>query len=101
MVANRGARNMDVEIRHEPERGRFIAEAQGTKSYVRYVLDGDVLDLTSTFVDPAVRGRHVGEALVKTALEYARENGYRVIPTCWFVETVVRRHKQYQPLLTG
>jgi predicted GNAT family acetyltransferase len=94
-------RTMDVQIRHEPERSRFIAEAEGTKSYVRYVLDGDELDLTSTFVDPTVRGRHVGEKLVKAALEYAQGNGYRVIPTCWFVETVVRRHKQFQPLLTG
>ena len=92
---------MDVEIRHEPERARFIAEAEGTRSYVRYVLDRDVLDLTSTFVDPAVRGRYVGEKLVKAALDYARENGFRVIPTCWFVETVVKRHKQYQPLLVG
>jgi predicted GNAT family acetyltransferase len=92
---------MEVAIRHEAERGLFVAEAQGTRSYLRYVLDGAELNLTSTFVDPAVRGRHVGETLVKAALEYARENGYRVIPTCWFVETVVRRHKQYQPLLIG
>jgi predicted GNAT family acetyltransferase len=92
---------MDVQIRHEPERGHFVAEAEGTTSYVRYVLDGDALNLISTFVDPAVRGRYVGEKLVKAALEYARESGYRVIPTCWFVEAVVRRHKQYQPLLTG
>jgi predicted GNAT family acetyltransferase len=90
---------MEIEIRHEPERGRFVADAEGTSSYIRYVLDDDVLDLVSTFVDPAVRGRTVGEKLVRTALDFAQERGYRVVPTCWFVETVVRRHRQYQPLL--
>jgi predicted GNAT family acetyltransferase len=90
---------VDVAIRHEPERGLFIAEAAGTRSYLRYVLDEDVMDLTSTFVDPSVRGRTVGEKLVRAALDYAQQNGFRVIPSCWFVETVVRRHQQYQPLL--
>ena len=91
---------MDVEIRHEAQRGQFIAEAEGTTSYLRYVLEDGVLDLVSTYVAPPVRGRYVGEKLVKAALEHAQQNGYRVIPTCWFVETVVRRNKQYQPLLT-
>jgi hypothetical protein len=92
---------MHVEVRHEPERSQFVAEANGTRSYLRYVLAHETLDLVSTYVDPSVRGRHVGESLVKRALEYARENDYDVIPTCWFVDTVVRRNPQYRELLVA
>jgi CheY-like chemotaxis protein/predicted GNAT family acetyltransferase len=87
---------MQVDVRHDPERSQFVAEANGTMSYLRYVLARETLDLVSTYVDPRVRGHHVGESLVKSALEYARENGYDVIPTCWFVDTVVRRNPQYR-----
>jgi predicted GNAT family acetyltransferase len=92
---------MHVEVRHEPERSQFVAEANGTLSYVRYMLDGDTLDLMSTYVHPNVRGRRVGEILVMRALDFARENDYEVIPTCWFVDTVVRRHPEYGELLVG
>ena len=92
---------MDVHISHEPERSRFVAEANGTRSYIRYVLLGDTLDLVSTYVHPDVRGRYVGEKLVKRALDHARENRWSVIPTCWFVETVVMRNPKYADLLTS
>jgi predicted GNAT family acetyltransferase len=90
---------MYVEVRHEPERNQFVADAGGTRSYLRYVLARDTLDLMSTYVHPDVRGRRVGESLVLRALEFARQNGYEVIPTCWFVDTVVRRHPGYRELL--
>ena len=92
---------MQLDIRHEPERYRFVVEVEGTTSYVRYAIGPGTLDLLSTYVHPDVRGRFVGEKLVKRALEYARENGYEVIPTCWFVDTVVRRNPQYKELLVG
>jgi hypothetical protein len=92
---------MDVQISHEPDHNRFVAEANGTRSYIRYVLLGDTLDLVSTYVHPDVRGRFVGEKLVKRALDYARENGWSVIPTCWFVETVVTRNPRYADLLVS
>jgi predicted GNAT family acetyltransferase len=92
---------MHVEVRHEPERAQFVAEADGTRSYLRYVLARATLDLVSTYVHPDVRGRRVGESLVIRALDFARENGYEVIPTCWFVDTVVRRHPGYRDLLVA
>lgn len=45
------------------------------------------------------RNKGVGERLVLDALAYAREHGYSVIPTCWFVRGLLKRHKQYQDLI--
>lgn len=91
---------MQVDVVHEPERGRFIARAGERESQLVYRrLGAEVVDFRSTFVHPSVRGQGVGEALVRQALEWARAEGLRVIPSCWFVDTVVRRHPEFEPLL--
>jgi predicted GNAT family acetyltransferase len=92
---------VQLDIRHEPERSRFVVEVEGTTSWVRYAVAPGTLDLLSTFVHPTGRGRFIGERLVKRALDWAQGNGWQVIPTCWFVDTVVRRNPQYRELLVG
>lgn len=93
---------METDVTHEPARGRFVARLGESESHLVYRSAGDgSVDFRSTWVDPAVRGRGVGEALVKRALEWARGEGLRVIPSCWFVGTVVRRHPEYRDLLDG
>jgi hypothetical protein len=91
---------MHIEVEHDERQQRFIARLDGLESYLRYARAAeDALDLRSTFVHPDVRGRGVGMALVRRALDHARQNGLGVIPTCWFVETVVDRHPAYRDLL--
>jgi predicted GNAT family acetyltransferase len=92
--------NVDVDVRHDAARRRFIARAGEVESHLVYSPRGEgVVDFLSTYVAPAVRGRGVGEKLVREALEWAKLEGLTVIPTCWFVDTVVRRHPEYAPLL--
>lgn len=91
---------MDVEVVHEPARKRFVVRSGEKESHLFYIrLNDDVVDFRSTFVHPTLRGQGVGEELVRTGLEWARAHRLRVIPTCWFVETIVRRHPEYRPLL--
>src|SRR4051812_9009324 len=91
---------MDVEVVHEPTRGRFVARADDKESQLIYRrLDDSVVDFRSTFVDPALRGKGVGDKLVCHALDWARDEGLKVVPSCWFVDTVVRRHPEYEPIL--
>lgn len=51
------------------------------------------------YVLPAARGRGIGGALVQAALTYARAEGRRVIPTCWYVGTWVAEHPEFRDLL--
>ena len=91
---------MTFDIVHEREQLRFVTVAGGRTGLLRYrPVDDETLDLTSTWVHPSLRGRGVGEALVRAALDHARAEGYSVIPTCWFVRTVVERHPGYEDLL--
>jgi predicted GNAT family acetyltransferase len=74
-------------IRHDPSKGRFWTVVEDRESYLVYEHAGEhALDMRSTFVDPAVRGRGVGQALVKEAVTFARSNGFEIIPSCWFVK---------------
>lgn len=93
---------MEPEIIHEAEAGRFVAhldEGDGVLSY-REAGD-DRLDFLRTWVPPAARNRGVGEALVRTGLDHARDRGMRVIPSCPFVRTVVKRHPEYESILVN
>lgn len=91
-----------MEIRHDPERGRFTALVDGHEARLSYrVVDDRTFDFTSTFVAPELRGRGVGEQLVMHALDYAREQGRRVVPSCWFVGRVLDQHPEYQDLAAG
>ena len=37
--------------------------------------------------------------MVKAALEYAKEEGLKVVPQCPFVRSYIERHKEYESLL--
>jgi predicted GNAT family acetyltransferase len=44
------------------------------------------------------RGAGLASQLTVRALEYAREHGYRVRPTCPFVAAYLERHPEYRDL---
>ncbi|HEX9729625.1 MAG TPA: GNAT family N-acetyltransferase [Gemmatimonadales bacterium] len=81
---------MNLVITHDPSRHRFEAVVDGLAAFLEYRPVGpDELDFVSTWVAPPLRKRGVGLLLVEHALGYARERGYRVIPSCWFVRDVL------------
>lgn len=90
-----------MDVRHDPDRKRFVVGLDGGDAYLSYREAGDdSLDFTSTFVPPDHREQGIGEALVIEGLEYAREEGKRVIPSCPFVRSVVDdRRPEYRDVL--
>jgi predicted GNAT family acetyltransferase len=86
-------------IRHEPQARRFAAEVGGKTAYLSYrELDGRILDLDHTFVPSEHRGGGLASQLTVHALHYARERGYRVVPSCPFVAAYIERHPEYRDL---
>jgi predicted GNAT family acetyltransferase len=89
-----------MHIEHDLRSHRFTAELSSGTAVLSYAPAGNqVLDLFSTYVPPADRGRNVAAQLVKAALDYARTNGFRVIPTCWYVDLWMQRHPEQADLL--
>lgn len=88
-----------LNIRHDPAARRFVADIGGHEAVLDYrILEDKTLDYRRTFVPPASRGRGIASGLAKHALEYARENGFRVVPSCAFVERYMDAHPEYEPL---
>ncbi len=70
-------------------------ESVGTAAYER---SGDTIVFTHTVVQPEAEGRGVGSALIRTALDDAREQQLTVVPQCVFVAGYIERHPEYQDL---
>ena len=91
-----------TQIVHLADQSRWEAQ-EGDRSigYLSYELDGGVLDLQHTVVDPAARGQGLGGRLVEEALQYARAEDLLVRPTCPFVPDYLERHPEHADLVEG
>ena len=73
-------------------KSRFELAVNGGIAFLQYERTADALTLIHTEVPAALRGQHVGDALVEAAFQAARSEGLRIIAVCPFVRTYMRRH---------
>ncbi|MBS9335513.1 N-acetyltransferase [Fructobacillus sp. M1-13] len=52
---------------------------------------GQVLALTSTYVDPNLRGQNIARQLVDAVCDLARSEGKKVRPDCRYAQVLFRR----------
>ncbi|HSG64262.1 MAG TPA: GNAT family N-acetyltransferase [Gammaproteobacteria bacterium] len=90
-----------MDLRHDPERHRFVAKLPGGEAELEYTERGAVLDYRHTFTPPALRGQGIARALVLFALEHAREHGIKIVPSCPYVAKVVADNPQYADLVAA
>jgi uncharacterized protein len=90
---------MDIEVKHDKENERFVAEVDGHKAYLSYNIFDNKIDFSSTFSPPELRGKGVAKIVVEYAFNYAKENNLKVIPGCSYVQAFVKRNDKYEDLL--
>jgi hypothetical protein len=83
-------------VRDNPAKHRFEISVNGDTAFLLYERTDDALTLIHTEVPPAFRGHHLGEALVKAALEAGRSAGLRIVARCPFVRAYMRKHSPPQ-----
>ena len=89
-----------MDIQHETGLSRFSIDHDGQKSVLSYLMRGeDHIHFIRTWVPPAFRGAGYGGFLVKSGLDYAREQGYSVSSSCWFVDEFVAHNPEYAELM--
>lgn len=91
--------NQALNISHNEQGKRFETTIDGQTGYISYQERGDKLVYDHTIVPQELGGRGVGSALVKEALNHARENNKKVVPQCSFVASYIDKHPDYQDLL--
>lgn len=88
-----------IPIRHDAAAGRFVAELDGHRAELDYLLDQGVMRIMHTGVPAAIGGRGVAGDLVRNALEFARAQGYKVRPDCSYAQDWFQRHPEQRDLL--
>lgn len=83
------------QIQHDAVKREFFTVIDGEKSYVAYcLLDTHTADFYRTFVPDQLRGSGIAKALVDTALDYADQQHWRIIASCWYVAMVQTRRSR-------
>jgi predicted GNAT family acetyltransferase len=81
-------------------RSRFEIEQDGQISYLEFETDGHGwMTIWHTEVAKALRGKGIGLELVRTAFQYAKENGLQVDVICPLAHHLVVTHPEFQALL--
>ena len=57
------------------------------------------LDLDHTYTHPALRGKGLAALVVKAALEFAKGNNLKVVPTCSYVQSFIAKNDEYKELV--
>lgn len=67
----------------QSENGRFFIEEDGDVAEVSYTSLGEnVISIDHTFVPPSLRGKGLGEQLIRKVIEFARAENLKINPAC-------------------
>jgi predicted GNAT family acetyltransferase len=85
---------MAISVTHQPDQQRFVAVLEGQESVLEYrLLPDQGIDFTHTFVPELLRGQGIAEKLVRTGIGWAREQGFEMTASCWYVSRILKRGK--------
>ncbi|MEL6589273.1 MAG: GNAT family N-acetyltransferase [Bacteroidota bacterium] len=92
---------MKLDIKQNTQDNRFEAEVEGKLAKVEYMDRPDKIVFTHTEVPVGLEGKGVGSALAKHVLDYAKEQGKKVLPLCPFIKAYIQRHPEYKDNLVA
>jgi uncharacterized protein len=90
---------MSHAVVHNPAKRRFELDVDGETVFTEYRLSPGVMTLFHTLTPPALRGRGLAARVVHAALDYARREGMKVVPLCWYVSGHIEAHPEFRELL--
>ena len=86
-------------VRDNRAEQEFVMDVGAHRAIAAYQREGNRIVFTHTEVPSAIEGRGVGSALIRAALDSARDQGLEVVPQCPFVRAYIDRHVEYRDLL--
>jgi predicted GNAT family acetyltransferase len=90
--------DLAVERRDAEHRYVLLLDGEHAGELVFRDRGGGVLAFLHTEIDPGTRRRGLGSALVRGALDDARERGLKIVPICPFVEAFLLTHPEFADL---
>lgn len=93
---------VDLQIEREEgeTKGRYIVRLAGAVAEMTFSRAGErMIIIDHTEVPEVIRGRAVGQALVRRAVEDARAEGRSIVPLCPFAKAQFARHPDWHDVL--
>jgi predicted GNAT family acetyltransferase len=92
---------MDFQLSDNQEKHRFeLHVGIELAAFAEYNVLKNGLLFTHTEVLPAFEGRGIGSAIARYALDETRRRSVQAIPVCPFIAGYLRKHPEYQDLLS-
>lgn len=88
-----------MQIEHIESEGKVFSIIDGIESHILYKINGDVMDITHTFVPKELGGKGVAAKLTEFVLSFALDNGYSVVPSCSYIRVFLTRNSAKYPTL--
>jgi predicted GNAT family acetyltransferase len=81
--------------------GRYLITIEGHEAELTFSRASQQLIIVDhTGVPDELRGRNLGQMLVRRAVEVARAQGAKIIPLCPFTASEFRKHPEYQDVVS-
>lgn len=90
---------MEFSVKNNKMGNRFEVQIDGSLAFVEYQIDGKQINLIHTEVPHELGGQGVGGKIAKVALDFARDNGLKVVSECPFVASYIERHQEYHDIV--
>lgn len=89
----------DLQVINNPAHGRFEITLGDETAFLSYQNRPGSIIYIHAQVPPVFRHQGIAGLLTKTALDYARSKGLKVVPHCPYVANYIRLHPEYQDLV--
>lgn len=92
---------MEVQLKTNDKNGYFYIDVNGnTEAKMTFVFAGeDKIIIDHTEVNPGNEGKGFGKKMLARAVEYAREQGIKIIPLCPFAKSVFDKVPEFRDVL--
>lgn len=91
----------DITVTNNEEAQRFEATVDGLHAIITYRRFPDRIVFNHTEVPPPLEGKGLAAKLSRVALDFARANHLRVVPLCAYVSSFLRKHREFQDLVSA
>ena len=94
--------NLDnVNVIHNEAAKRFELHVGGLQSLLTYRRFPERIVFDHTEVPNPLEGKGLAAKLARFALDFARANHLRVVPLCPYISSFIRKHTEYQDLISS
>lgn len=91
---------MNLVIKIDEQENKFYAIVDGKECVINFrPITESSVEYYRTFVPKELRNRGIAGALVEYALNHARENHQKVIPSCSFVRSYIGEHPDWSTIV--